>query len=171
MDSLERRLRDVELKLDTQDNDKTVIQTIKQLDAYLAEYINKHANLLKLVNNINNSKINLRILAPAATSEREEDSQLPTEHKEQIILANYEEISSLIKQVTRIQTVPHNLEISPELMLQAPAKLKDYYRLQQLKLEYNQLLVRSITLLQNYLRLNENIDRFFKCVKFKISEP
>ena len=159
MEALRRRLDDLESSIDVDAGNKSVVATIDTLNNHLNAFINENPNLKKLFNNLNNSKIrfyydeNLQNIDPQEL-----------EIRKQFVLANLERIEKLANNLIILQNLEkHELQVEHVSILnKSDDILKNFNHLQKLELKYNELLIRSINLLQNFLNLNDNITKYYK---------
>lgn len=166
MDLLEHRVRSVEetLDLDESQNALTCLDSLKLLSQQLDTFISKTPEVHKLVKNLNNTKVRLRL----DTAVTLDDEKVALEKS--VVESQLDAITTLVQRLIQIQLImdgnPRILDLNTKILSQESQIFGNFERLKRLELKYNELLVRSITLLQNYLRLNDKMNAFYSSKLF-----
>lgn len=163
MESIKKRLDILEASIDADKENKPIVETINTLNNHLNVFINRDPKLVKLFNNLNNSKIQFYY----DENLRNDIDENELEIRRQFVFANLERIEKLANNLSVLQSIE-----KPELdgVAITPLKksndiIKQFNELQKLEIKYNELLIRSIHLLQNFLNLNNSINKFVRQLK------
>lgn len=155
MESLERRLDSLEATIDTDQSDQSIKATITILNNHINSFIQKDAKLSKLFTNLNNSKIHFYYDENLTDISKEE-----LEIRKNYVLSNLVQIEKFSNQLMVLSNMEKNIELDTTILNKSTNIVRNFNKLQQLELKYNELLIRSINLMQNFLNLNTNIDKF-----------
>lgn len=157
MESLERRIDSLETVVDADPENKSIKATINTLNNHINSFIQKDPKLVKLFTNLNNSKIRFYYDENFKDISTEE-----LEIRKQFVLANLAKIEKFSNQLMVLSNMEKNIEFDTTMLNKSEEIIRNFNKLQQLELKYNELLIRSINLMQNFLNLNTNIDRFWR---------
>lgn len=160
MESLERRLDSLEATIDTDQSDQSIKATITILNNHINSFIQKDAKLSKLFTNLNNSKIHFYYDENLTDISKEE-----LEIRKNYVLSNLVQIEKFSNQLMVLSNMEKNIELDTTILNKSTNIVRNFNKLQQLELKYNELLIRSINLMQIFLNLNTNIDKFWKRIE------
>ncbi|CDR41394.1 CYFA0S07e01552g1_1 [Cyberlindnera fabianii] len=168
MEHLDQRLRDLEAVADVSEeaNALSVGESLRVLSQQMDEFVRKSPDLARLIKNLNNTKVNLHLDAAITIDQESYDAELA------VVESHMDQISELAQRLVQLQGViegnAHALDIDPTIMSYDHKIYQQFERLRSIELKYNQLLVRSMTLLQNYLKLNDNMNNFYRRCELKV---
>lgn len=168
MEHLDRRLRDLEAVADVSEevNALSVGESLRVLSQQMDEFVRKSPDLALLIKNLNHTKVNLHLDAAITTDHESYDTELA------VVESHIDQIFELAQRLVQLQSVmegnAHALDIDPTIISYNYKIYQQFERVRSIEFKYNQLLVRSMTLLQNYLKLNDNMNNFYRRCELKV---
>ncbi|CCH43480.1 hypothetical protein BN7_3030 [Wickerhamomyces ciferrii] len=146
--SIESRINQLEFQIDTQQN---IPSQVNKLNNYINQFIKSQPSITKLFQFLNNSNIHFYY-----NQEFQNINELDV--KRQFINSNLQQITNHVENLLILQNMEKKqLEFG---IINKSKQIENHFeRLRELEFKYNQLILRSINLLQNFLKLNENIKR------------
>jgi len=143
METFHKRLDHLELAVDADINDgnRSIGETINILNNLINTFIQKDEKLVKLFQNLNNSKIRFYFDEHMRTVDEEE-----LEVRKQYVLANLEKIEKCVHNLSILQNMQHSIELDATILTKTDKIVKNFETLQKLELKYNELLIRSVNL-------------------------
>jgi hypothetical protein len=152
MESLYKRVSELEATLDVHDSDTTVSQALQLLRNQLQALIGQNAELNKLFKNLNNSSVKFHLDHSVVL----DGDQLELERE--IVYSQFDQLVDTVEYLTKVQNTmtDSTMDINVAVLSEKDQILRHYRQLQYLELRYNGLLIRSIALLQNLLNVHHN---------------
>lgn len=147
MESLQARVSVLETAVDLHKASRTAAEGLSILARELQALIDSNKELSKLFKHLNNSSVKFHLDHTVLMSEDELDLE------RQVVYGNFDEMVFMAEQLARLHTVRHGetLEVDCAVVKRANEIRGQFGRLQRLEMRYNELLIRSIALLQNML--------------------
>jgi hypothetical protein len=152
MESLYKRVSELEATLDVHDSDTTVTQALQLLRNQLQALIGQKAELNKLFKHLNNSSVKFYLDHSIVL----DGDQLELERE--IVYSKFDQLVATVEYLTKLENTmtDNTMDINVTVLSEKDQILRQYRQLQHLELRYNGLLIRSIAVLQNLLNVHHN---------------